>query len=145
MRNPTSGCWKSDFQFLTTKLWKLEVGNRNPNSKKSAVGSWIYNSHLPTSNFQMLDVGSRNLSSESWKLKSKLRKLNVECWIPTSGSLKLDSRELVWTSRLNTFSAQNHAEKREKTAVFKRGNLLEETPVGTRGDPRGPVGARAAY
>ena len=83
----------------------------------------------------MLDVGSRKLSSESWKLKSKLRKLSVECWIPTSGSLKLDAYKLVWASRLNTFSAQKRAEKREKTAVFNAGNHLEETPVETRGDP----------
>ena len=59
----------------------------------------------------------------------------VEEWIPISGSWTLDSSKLVWASHLNTFSAQKRAKKREKTAVFKRENLLEETPVETRGDP----------
>ena len=33
--------------------------------------------------------------------------------------------------------------KMRKTVVFEAENHLEETPVGTRGDPRGPVGTRA--
>ena len=59
----------------------------------------------------------------------------VGVWIPISGSWTLDSSKLVWTSHLNTFSAQKRAKKREKTAVSKGENLLEETPVETRGGP----------
>ena len=104
----------------------MDVENHVP-----GVKSWNSNS-----NFQMLEVGFR---------EPNIHLPVVGVWIPISGSWTLDSSKLVWTSRLNTFSAQKHAKKREKTAVSKRENLLEETPVETRGDPGGPVGTRAPY
>ena len=98
----------------------------NVENQVPGVKSWKSNS-----NFQMLEV---EFGISNFPL------LGVESWSLISGSWKLDSSELVWTnSHINTFSAQKRAENREKTAVFKRGNLPKETPVETREDPRGPA------
>ena len=75
---------------------------------------------------------------ECWKSQGFFRKLEVKIQAPEVERRKLFFKFWkldVWASHLNTFSAQKRAKKREKTAVFKRGNLLEDTPVETRGDP----------
>ena len=51
----------------------------------------------------------------------------------------MGATKLVGATCLNTFPAQKRVKKREKTVVLESGNRLEETPVGTRGDPRGPA------
>ena len=109
---PDVGCGK-----LESIFHKVDVENHVP-----GVKSW--NSNF---NFQMLEV---EFGISNFPL------LGVESWSLISGSWKLDSIKLVWTnSHLNTFSALKRAKKCEKTAVFKGENLLEETPVETRGDP----------
>ena len=128
------------FKLLDVAIWAPEDGSWNPitsrwnsecNIHDFETGSWSQNS------------GSVNLEVGFWDSTFHLSVIGI--WSPISGSWMLDSSKLIWTGRLNSFSAQKRAKKREKTAVFKGGNLLEETPVETRGGPWGPVGARAPY
>ena len=66
-------------------------------------------------NFQKMDVGSWKSNApiqppRCWEVENELPEFGS--WISnihSSGSWKLDSRKLVWTSRLNTFPTQKSA------------------------------------
>ena len=152
---PQAGCsnFQTEVRRIEVGLWiyncrKLEVGLKllEVGIRASEVGSWnpITRRRKSECNIYDLEIGSWSPNSGSVNLEvgfwdSNFHLSVIGIWIPISGSWALDSSKLVWAGHLNSFSAQKRAEKRGKTAVFKRGKLLEETPVETRGDPWGPA------
>ena len=82
------------------------------------------------------NVGSRRVSSESWKLKSKLRKLNVGSCFPNSG-------RWMFGPAISILFPRKNVPKIVKKRRFSRGKTSRKKrpwkPVGTREDPWGPA------